>query len=906
MMKTAMIVVKISRYLKINKQKIIIIIFLCSGNIFCYSQTTISGSIKDVHQNPIPFTNVLLKKDSLSSIIDYTYSDDNGIYNLKIKSKGNYNLSFSSLGYETKILKINIKKSNSNILKNIFLIEKPFSLDEIIIQSEKTIKVKKDTIEVKVSRFLTGNDATVEDLLKKIPGVTVNSEGTIKVGKVEIEKLMIDGDDFFERGYKILSKNMPPNQIEKIQILQKYSNNKLLKGIEESEKVALNLVLKEDAKRQWFGNTSLSYDLTSTNKYHLKTYLMNFGKKNKYIFLSNFNSIGYNATGDINHLIRPFRFNEPASIGDNQQLNNVLNLSSIVPNFKRSRTNFNNSELVSLNAIFNPTKKIKIKTLGFFNWDETDFFRNSIAMVNVNETSFTNTEDYQLRNKKQVAFTKLDVTYNISKTKVIEATTKYNNGNFNDTSSLVFNGNSTIENLKHQNTLFDQKLNFTNKFNDRKVLLLTGRFIDEKAPQTYSFNDFIYQELFPTISNVNSVKQQNTNKMQFVGFNAHLLGRERNDNLLELQLGNEFRRDKLTTTFSLLENETVLEAPIGYQNQTNYQANNLYFKSKYLLKFKDFSFVGNLNFHQLFNRLKNNANFQNESPFFINPSVSFDWEINNKNKITASYSYNTTNAKVLDVFSDFILTGFRSFSKGTNSFNQLDASSITLNYELGNWDDRFFANTFIMYNKNHDFFSSNSTLNQNFTQAEKILIKDREFISINSKLDYYFKFISSNLKLDLGYSKSNFKNIINDSNLREITSNNYNYGLEFRSGFKGVFNYHMGTKWNATEIKTTINNSFTNNVSFLDLSFAVNKKLDFQFQSESYYFGNLETDNTYYFLDFDARYKLIKNKLTLAITGKNLFNTEKFRNFSISDIGTSTTEYRLLPRFVLLKLEYRF
>ena len=197
-------------------------------------------------------------------------------------------------------------------------------------------------------------------------------------------------------------------------------------------------------------------------------------------------------------------------------------------------------------------------------------------------------------------------------------------------------------------------------------------------------------------------------------------------------------------------------------------------------------------------------------------------------------------------------------------------------------------------------------VNQNFTQSEKILIKDREFITINSKLDYYFKFISSNLKLDLGYTKSDFKNIVNNSNLRKVTSNNYNYGLELRSGFKGTFNYHIGTKWTTTEIETTMNNSFTNNVSFLDLSLVFNKKLDFQLQTERYYFGNLQSDNTYYFLDFDARYKIIVNKMTLGLTGKNLFNTEKFRNFSVSDIGTSTTEYSLLPRFVLLKLEYRF
>ena len=396
--------------------------------------------------------------------------------------------------------------------------------------------------------------------------------------------------------------------------------------------------------------------------------------------------------------------------------------------------------------------------------------------------------------------------------------------------------------------------------------------------------------------------------MLFSGLEAHLLDRKKNGDLLEIQLGNSYRKDKLKTTFTLFEDLTILENPNGFENNTEYKTNNLYLKTKYRYKINHFSITGKLSFHQLFNHLKLDASSKKQTPFFINPSIGLDWKINSKNKISSSYSYNATNANILDVSNNYVLTGFRSFSKGTGSFNQLNTSTLLLNYQLGNWSDRFFANTFIFYAKNFDFFSSNTLINQNFTQSEIILIKDREFLSISSKFDYYFKKISSNLKLDIGFSKSNYKNVINNSNLREVTSNNYNYGLELRSGFKGIFNYHFGTKWTTNQIKTNIiENSFTNNVSFLDLSFIFNDRFNIEFQTERYFFGSLDQKNNIYnFLDFDARYVLKKNKLTLALTGKNLFNTKSFRNSSISDIGTSTTAYRLLERFVLLKMEYRF
>lgn len=872
---------------------------------FLNAQTKIKGIVVKENKTPLVAVSVVLQ-DSLQNIVNYSYTNNTGFYELPVKKTGTYTLTYSSLGFQKKILPIQISTLQKEHTTNIILQEKAFELNEVIIQADKPITVGKDTIRFKTKHFAKGNEQTVEQLLKTIPGLNINNDGTIRFGNQEIEKLMVDGDDLFEKGYKILSKNMPAYPIEEVEILKKYSNNRLLKNIEDSDKIALNLKLNEKAKRIWFGNTELGYGLASENYYETKGNLMNFGKKNKYYFLVNANNIGYDATGDIEQLVRPFRMNEPASTGDDQQVQSILGLSASNLAFKKERSNFNNAELLTLNAIFNVTDKLKIKTLGFFNWDEKDSYRNSTSTVNTNNVNFTNTEDLKVRNKQKTAFGKFDVIYNGAKNKMLEVTTKFNYSDFDDASDLVFNTKSTLENLASKNTLFDQKINYTQKFQKTKALLLTGRYIFEETPQNYKYNQFLFETVFPADAKANNVSQNNKNKMQFIGINAHLLDKKENGNLIEFQIGNEFRKDHLQTKFSILEDTNIINAPGEYQNNTNYTVNDLYAKAKFIYKLNKVKITSKLNAHQLFNSLENNGIKRNQNPFFLNPSIGLGWKINGKNKINTSYSYNTNNASVLDVYNNYVLTGFRSFSKGTNNFNQLTASSLVFNYQLGNWSDRFFANTFIMYTKNHDFFSTNTNLNQNFTQSEKILIKDRAFLSINTKFDYYFKAISSNLKLDLGYTKTEFKNIISNSDLRTVTSNNYNYGLELRSGFFGVFNYHLGTKWMTNAIKTPFKNSFTNTVSFLDISLIFNDNFDVTLESERYTFGNLEDDKSYHFLDFNARYKIIKDKLTLGITGKNLFNTRQFKTSSISDIGSSTTEYRLLPRFALLKLEYRF
>ena len=871
-------------------------------SFFVFGQKTISGKITNLASEPVT-ASILLKESS--NTISYAISNNSGIYVLKTNKTGDFQLLINALNYQTQVFDIQISSEATNIEKNIQLLSSPVSLKEIVIKTVRPITVEGDKIIFDAKSFAQGNEQVVEDLLKKIPGLSVGTDGTIKVGNQEVEKVMIDGDDMFEKGYKILTKNMPVNPIDKIELLKRYSNNKHLKGIENSNKVALNLTLKEDFKRQWFGNAVGGYGLVSDNRYNLRANLMNFGKKNKYYFVTNGNNVGVDAVGDVNMLVRPFRIDEPGSIGDNQSANTLLGLGGGSPNLKQKRVNFNNAEMLSLNSIFTVSDKVKVKVLGFLNTDENDFFRNSFETFTAAGASFQNTEDFVGRKTKITGFGKLDLTYDISQTKTLEYTGKFNTTKEKNSSDLLFNTDMLNERLNSNNELFDHKVAFTNKFKDKKVFLLSGRYINEKTPQSYSVNQFIFQDLFA--ANANNTRQFTENSMQFAGVEGHLLDKRENGDLLELKVGSQFRLDHINTRFDLVDNQINLSAPIGFQNSLKYSTNDWYASIKYRFKLNNFTILTQSDVHQLFNRIENFDDSRSESPFFVIPKIGVDWKIDEKNKIMTSYSHNTTNASVLDLYSGYVQTGFRSFSKGFDDFNQLNSSSAILNYTYGSWGDKFFANTFLLYSKNNDFYSTNSTISQNYSQSEKIIIKDREFVSLSSSVDRYFKSIQSNLKLTLGANRSNFKNSVNNTNLREVNNLGADYGFELRSGFKGFFNYHLGSKWNYTQVKTTIKNDFTDNMSFLDLSLQFNDKFNVQVQGERYFFGNLEKENNkYYFLDLETRYVVKENKLTFFLSGNNLFNTQTFKNYSVSDISISKTEYRLQPRYVMLKMEYRF
>ncbi|MEX0290167.1 MAG: carboxypeptidase regulatory-like domain-containing protein [Flavobacteriaceae bacterium] len=871
-----------------------------------HGQYLIKGNIRAETGEVISDASVVCRSSS-DKIIAYTFSDGLGKYALQIKDRGVYELEFSSLGFQKQLRSIEFSVADEEVDMDVVMPKNLIRLEEVILAKDRPILIKKDTVIFSADAFIRGNEEVVEDLLKNLPYVEVDSEGTIKVGNKEIEKVMIEGDDFFDRGYKMITKNMPSEPIDKIELIENYTENRLLKDISSSNKTALNLRLKEAAKRIWFGNVELAYGLSSKTRYELSAILMNFGKKHKYYFYSNLNNIGEDSKGNISGLIHPLVLDDAITIGNGVRAYSLLQLSAVPLNFKKERTNFNNSELLSLNAIINPRKGLKITTNGFLNWDENGFFRNSTTAVNFQGVDFINSESSELLKNTLHGFGKLRIAIQPSASESIESEMTFNKNGDSSSTNLVFNSSNMTEILNTSNTFLNGSITYTNRYNKNNVLLLTTRYIYEDIPQQYTIDQFIYPELFPQNSDVDNVGQNSGSTMHFAGIEAHLLKKQDKGHLLELKLGDQYRKDDFSSYLVLKEGRDITDRPNGYQNGLEYSSNDAYFKTKYSWKAGQFGILGSLDLHWLNNTLEWTSQMQSENPFFLNPKMGIEWAPNKKNSFKANYSFTTTNVDILDIYDHYALTGFRSFSKGTPSFNQLDASNLLISYQFGNWSDKFFVNTVFLYLRNHDFFSSNTLVAQNYNLAERFLIKDRDLLNFNANMDFFIRAISSNLKLKLDYTRSDLKNVVNSSALREIVSEAYNYGLQIRSGFSGKVNFHVGTAWKKTRIATGTTNAFTDNVSFLDVSLLATNKMNFDLKTERYFFGNLDNEsNTYYFVDFNARWVLQPNKLEVGLSGNNMFNTATYRTFSLNDISRYVTEFRLLPRFVLLKLKYRF
>ena len=210
--------------------------------------------VDDKTSEPVAFATASVTAQGAKEPAKYVLTDSEGVGTLVKLAKGTYTVKAELMGYEP-LSKVVVVEKNVD-LGVLRMKEDTQVLDAAAISAVgNPIIVKKDTIEYTASSFKTSDNDMLEALLKKLPGVEVESDGSITANGETIKKITIDGKTFFLDDPQLASKNIPAKMIEKVKVVEKKSDQALFTGIDDGEEeMVIDLSLKPGMMQGWFGN----------------------------------------------------------------------------------------------------------------------------------------------------------------------------------------------------------------------------------------------------------------------------------------------------------------------------------------------------------------------------------------------------------------------------------------------------------------------------------------------------------------------------------------------------------------------------------------------------------------------------------------------------------------------------
>ena len=269
----------------------LIVSFLCINVAFA-QKFDIIGTIKDTLGQPlIAATVMLMDKDSL--LLEYTQTDLKGAFEFKSIREKHCIIKTSYLGYFPLTKVVQYTGQNIN-LGTLYMEEIAKELMEIVIKEAKApLKLRGDTVEYDASQFKVPKGSTLEELLRRLPGLELSQEGDIQADGKGVTKLTVDGKTFFSDDPKFAIKNLPAEGVSKVQVFDKKDEEALLTGKSTaSEEKTMNVELKEEFKKGGFGKVTVGGG--SMSRGDLKGNYNKFDSKNQISFVGIANNTGRN------------------------------------------------------------------------------------------------------------------------------------------------------------------------------------------------------------------------------------------------------------------------------------------------------------------------------------------------------------------------------------------------------------------------------------------------------------------------------------------------------------------------------------------------------------------------------------------------------------------------------------
>lgn len=470
--------------------------------------------VQDNEKTPLIGASVVLLNPIDSVLVAFGTSDENGLFEIKNVKSDSFKIQITYLGFGT-LEKIIFVGGENAILDQgvITMFAADNMLDEVVVKSEYIpIAIKKDTIEYNADAYRVRPNATVEELLKKLPGIEVDASGTITAQGEEIKKVMVDGKKFFGDDPKMATQNLPADAIKKVQVFDKKSEKAEFTGVSdgESEKV-LNLELKADKKIGTFGEVMAGYG--TEDRFDSKLSFNKFNNKFQFSTLGNFNNLSNQG----------FSFSDYNTLmGGNAFGGGRGGMNSGVVNFGNTNTGQIKSATAGLNFYYEFSPKFNLTTSYFLSHSDQDLIKDKFRQNFQVENSFSSDEfstSNTVRNGHTVnlamqikpdSFHRIDLessarfnssdainsslTNANSLTGVPRNTIEQNDKNINDLTDLSLRGVFT-KRLRKPGRIFSFEASYgnteneTDYFLDRTSLFYTNNILDSILQDQISLSD---------------------------------------------------------------------------------------------------------------------------------------------------------------------------------------------------------------------------------------------------------------------------------------------------------------------------------------------------------------------------------------------------------------------------------
>ncbi|WP_241485251.1 carboxypeptidase regulatory-like domain-containing protein [Psychroserpens damuponensis] len=887
-----------------------ITLFLLFNNFLLFGQNLVlSGRVVDSLNNPLAYTNILAIPDSNDQEIRFAAAENNGTFNLGLSNNQTYNVTVSYLGYKSQTIEITTKEED--ITQNFILLENPDQLDEVTLNYAPPISVKKDTITYNVDSFKTGEERKLRELLKKLPGVEVDRAGNVMVQGKKVTKVLVENKTFFTGNSKLAVNNIPAVAVDKVEILDNYNEVAMLKNLQDSEDMAMNIKLKEDKKKFAFGDVEIGAGIR--DRYLIHPNLFYYSPKTTVNFIGDLNNQG----------IKSFTFKDYLEFEGGfgklmQDAGSYFSLynSDFAQYLNNQDYTANTNQFGALNIRQSINEKTDISGYIITSKSKTETQSNTLnEYLNFSEPF---TEDRTTTNNINNFFTigKITLDYDPSfdedfaYNSFVKLTNNDANGLITTINPSQSNNINTITDIKGLN--LKQNISYSRKLSKDHTATLeaTYNFQNDKPITEWFTNQQILQGLIPLeedeVYSILQTKRSNSHNANAIIKDYWVLN---NFNHLYTTFG-------VNAAFTSFENQDVQQLSDGSVNNFNsagfgndfaYNFIDTFVGLEYKFQIGIATFKPMLYYHFYnWNTKQFDERFNNRKSLLL-PQFTTKVEFNNSEKLNFRYKLNARFPSINRLANNFVLNNFNSVFKGDTTLeNQLYHTASLSYYKFSLFKNlNFNVNT--SFNKRVQSLKSVTQLQgiDQFTTQVLFDLPEHSW-NLSSRLSKKIKKIKYNISARFGYN--DFYQILNNQTNLNV-SKSISSTLSIETSFKNHPNLELGYTKDFNNYKSIAGeNNFENDrfFAFLEYDFLENFIFKADYSYDAYLNKSANIKNTFDTANASLFYQVEDSPWGFEVNASNLFDVtfkqqNSFNSFLISDSKTF-----ILPRIVMLKVAYKF